>query len=109
MSMQTPLADNSPITPEQRRKLCHALGIDCACVEPTRNFYAEDPDDPDMNALVGLGYMQQGKTIPGRLVYFHVTEAGRNLLAVDIVKAECAYWILRCIELEAIIKEEGLA
>lgn len=44
-----------------------------------RNHFAADPqgtDARDLDALVDLGYMERGRSIPGWLVYYHVTDKG---------------------------------
>ena len=67
------------VTPEQHHMMRHALGLTRVSKE-YRNYYAAEPDDKNCNALVEAGYMQRGNAIPGGLVYFFVTEAGRKVI-----------------------------
>lgn len=66
----------------QRHVMLHALGLDRE-KKSYRNGYAAEPDTPDYETWVGLetaGYAQRGRTIPGGLVPFRVTESGRRAL-----------------------------
>lgn len=44
-----------------------------------RNYYAADPDDALLVEMTEMGLMKRGRAIPGGLVYYHVTEAGKAL------------------------------
>lgn len=64
------------ITEDDADTLRHSLGIVGRKKQPSRNFYATEPDDPQITRLAEAGLMRRGRNIPGGLVYFHVTEAG---------------------------------
>lgn len=66
------------VTDDQLDILKHALAWP-ACY---RNYYATEPDDTRLNALVDLGLMSKsGKVILGGLQYFHVTATGVRAVA----------------------------
>jgi hypothetical protein len=80
-------------TEEQLGKLHHALGINypyqksLCCWTAVRNYFCAEAGDADMEALVSLGLMFQGKTInEGRDAYYHATLAGERLCGVVAVK-----------------------
>lgn len=65
--------------------LRHALGIgDDGHGREYRNYYAAEPNDIGCNALVCQGHMSIGKSIPGGLTYFHVTQEGRRRAFRDV-------------------------
>lgn len=65
---------------EQREILRHALGLNRGdAVEPTRNYYADEPDAKECNALVDKGAMKKGRIIEGGLQLYHVTNFGKEL------------------------------
>ena len=70
------------ITKKQHSMLQHCLGISGGDIEH-RNYYADEPDSKDCNALVDEGMMVLGKRIPGGLRYFHVTTFGRRIANND--------------------------
>lgn len=58
--------------------LRHSLGFkDDGSGREYRNYYAADPGDEDLNALVASGDMKVGHSIPGGLIYYRVTNQGR--------------------------------
>ncbi len=58
--------------------LQHSLGITTSrSGTEYRNYYAAEADDPLCLTLVSKGDMRIGRTIPGGLVYYHVTEQGK--------------------------------
>lgn len=78
-----------PILSERGRDLMfHALGGGSR--RPGfRNHFAADPEGDDyqtIQELVADGLMRRGATIPGGLVYFHVTEAGQELMGIKHTK-----------------------
>ena len=72
------------LTKEHIEILRHTLGAD-GRVPGYRNYFAADEEGDNyatITELVGMGLMQRGVTIPGGLIYFHVTEAGQDLIGV---------------------------
>jgi hypothetical protein len=68
------------MTDEQRDILRHALGLNRGDVyEPTRNYYADEPEARECNALVDKGAMVKGRTMEGGLQLYHVTNFGKEL------------------------------
>ncbi len=78
------------MTPEQRDVLRHALGLNRKD-KPYRNFYAAEPDDKICNELVDKLAMTRGREIPGGLVYFYVTNFGRELANRDADEKSAIY------------------
>ncbi len=71
-------------TQRQTEILRHTLGADSRS-PGYRNHYAAEPNGDnyaDILALVEMGLMKRGRDIPGGLIYFHVTEAGQELIGV---------------------------
>lgn len=68
-------------TKSQIDMMRHALGAD-GRAPGYRNHYAAEPDDAEINVLVELGLMRRGYDIPGGLRYFHVTEAGQEMVGI---------------------------
>jgi hypothetical protein len=66
-------------TSDQMHILLHSLGLDNRTDVPYRDYYATDPDDAALLAMVGKGWMSKGRHIPGGLCYFHVTDGGKSL------------------------------
>ncbi len=68
------------MTSEQREILRHALGLNRGdAVEPYRNYYADEPNAKTCNELVEKGAMIKGREIEGGLIYYHVTNFGKEL------------------------------
>lgn len=65
-------------TTHQLEQMKHALDGSDRKGDWYRNYYADDPDDPSMSALVEMGMMRRGRMIPGGSQYFHVTDAGKQ-------------------------------
>jgi hypothetical protein len=65
-------------TTHQIEQMKHSLDGSSGSGDWYRNYYADDPDDLDMCALVEMGMMKRGRMIPGGLQYFHVTDAGKQ-------------------------------
>jgi hypothetical protein len=65
-------------TEVQIEQIKHSLDGSSGNGDWYRNYYAAEHDDPDMCALVGMGMMMRGRSIPGGLQYFHVTDAGKQ-------------------------------
>lgn len=74
------------LTQDQIHDIKHALGLNGGHVQPFRNYYCAEPDDENMAALVTAGMMKRGRTIPGGLVAFHVTEAGAAAVGAELPK-----------------------
>lgn len=90
--------------------MLHAMGINGTDAMPLyRNYYAAEPDDANLIALVDMGLMRRSREIPGGLAYYHVTDEGKAVLAVDILTAERNYWKRKHAALEAFIREEVIA
>lgn len=70
------------ITKEQLGILRHALGYNAETGTGSeyRNHYAANPDDEPLPELVEMGLIQRGSQIPGGLVYYHVTDAGKRVV-----------------------------
>ncbi len=71
------------ITKEQIHILKHSLGI--RDNEPYRdvtyrNIFADEPTDSLCAPLAEMGLMEQGDTLSGGLVLYHVTKKGRETL-----------------------------
>lgn len=58
----------------------HALGRPRDPLNPPRNHYALDPSSPEAVRMAHSPWWRRGRSIPGGLVYYHVTEAGRSAL-----------------------------
>jgi hypothetical protein len=68
------------MTDEQREILRHALGLTRGdAVEPTRNYYADEPEAKECSALVDKGAMVKGRIMEGGLQLYHVTNFGKEL------------------------------
>lgn len=72
------------MTPDQIDDIKHALGISGGKTKPYRNHYCTDADDENMCQMVEAGYMKRGRTIPGGLVCFHVTDLGCEMAGVAL-------------------------
>lgn len=60
----------------------HALGRPVDPLgETTRNFYATELETGEGQRINGSAWWRRGRSIPGGLVYFHVTDAGKKVLA----------------------------
>ena len=76
-----------PLTPEERSLMEHALGRGSRAKD-ARNHFAVGKDSPDFavwEQLVADGFAKRGREISwtGGLVYFHVTEDGKEALDGD--------------------------
>lgn len=73
------------ITQDMLDDVRHALGLTGGRTEAYRNYYAANPEDENMAAMVKLGLFEKGpQTSWGKgLVYHHVTEAGMKAAGLD--------------------------
>lgn len=93
-------------TPEQRARMCHAIGW-WRCANPAsdpsraatipagprpyRNYYAADPTDSVMRAIASRGWMNQRMPDQrGGLIYYAVTPEGFTALGLPIPHPETA-------------------
>lgn len=74
------------ITAEQRTLLRAALGITNGSRVMTQNHYLADSTDPVCAELVKMNLLTRARILPRGMVYFHVTDLGRNV-ALDQVAA----------------------
>ena len=70
----------SSITPKQREKMRHALGLDMA-PQPYRNRYATQPNDLDWEALVAGGWAAVAARTKHQIIY-GVTDEGLDAIGV---------------------------
>lgn len=71
------------LTTEQLDILNHATHF------PGRNYYCTHYDDPELNSLVELGLMFQGRTINnGRARFFHLTDEGFKAIGKQPTESE---------------------
>jgi hypothetical protein len=71
-------------TQEQVDDIKHALGLTGGRIQPYRNHYCAKGDDENMVRMVAAGLMRRGRTIPGGLVNFHVTDEGAAAVGASL-------------------------
>lgn len=82
------------VTAEELHILRHSLGLTLPGDEPYRNYYCTGPtadNYADCENLVGKGLMVRGKSQvkEGSLIYFHVTDKGKDLASTEEAISEC--------------------
>ena len=71
-------------TPDMLDHVRHALGLTGDRTEAYRNYYAANPDDENMAAMVELGLFERlSRTAQGKLVYHRVTTGGMRAAGLD--------------------------
>lgn len=99
-------------TPDLREIVLHALGVNgvsSRCPE-FRNYYCADSCNPKIMTLTKLGYMELTEISGGRTAHYCVTEAGKEAVKIDLLKANIAYLRHRLDELDGELEQltEGL-